>query len=253
MRSRLRSQIGGYSRGFSRYLPERFGFVRDLLLYRRQASGTLFPLRFRELYPVLGDKYDEAGSASGAYFHQDLWAARKIYARRPTRHLDVGSRIDGFVAHVLTFMPVEVVDIRPLTRNVIGLQFVQDDGGTLARIPTASAESVSSLHAVEHFGLGRYGDPIDPNATFAAMESLSRVLEPGGYLYFAVPIGHERVAFNAHRVFAPSTVIRCLGGLTLESFAAVDDSGELHDPATPADYEDADYSCGLFEFQKPRR
>jgi SAM-dependent methyltransferase len=226
-------------------------FLKDLLVYRRQAIGTQFPLQVRELRPIVGDKLDEAGSASGAYFHQDLWAARKIFARRPTRHLDVGSRIDGFVAHVLTFMPVEVIDIRPLTNTVTGLKFIQEDGASLATIPTGSAESVSSLHAVEHFGLGRYGDPIDPTATFAAMESLARVLKPGGYLYFSVPIGRERVAFNAHRIFAPTTVIDRFTGLTLESFAAVDESGQLFDPGNPSDYVDADYSCGLFEFRKP--
>jgi SAM-dependent methyltransferase len=208
-------------------------------------------LLLRELYPVLDDKSAEAGAASGVYFHQDLWAARKVCDRRPPRHLDVGSRIDGFVAHLLTFMPVEVVDIRPLTSDVSGLRFVQEDGTTLETIPTASVESVSSLHAVEHFGLGRYGDPIDPDATFAAMRALARVLKPGGYLYFAVPIGRERVVFNAHRVFAPATVISNMDELTLESFAAIDDSGRLHDPAKPGDYTNADYSCGLFEFRKP--
>jgi hypothetical protein len=238
-------------RRLTRNLGASRGFLRDLVAYRRQALGTPFHLRVSELRPILDDRLDEAGSASGAYFHQDLWAARKIYSRRPTRHVDVGSRIDGFVAHVLTFMPVDVVDIRPLTPTVSGLRFIQEDGTTLATIPTASVESVSSLHAVEHFGLGRYGDPIDASATFAAMRSLARILQPDGYLYFAVPIGRERVVFNAHRIFSPYTVIDCLSDLTLESFAAVDDSGVLRDQAKMADYVEADYSCGLFEFRKP--
>ncbi|HWF86113.1 MAG TPA: hypothetical protein VG222_14745 [Vicinamibacterales bacterium] len=50
----------------------------------------------------------------GHYFHQDLWVAKRIYAARPAAHVDIGSRIDGFVAHLLTFMPVTVIDVRPL-------------------------------------------------------------------------------------------------------------------------------------------
>src|SRR5688572_7828616 len=87
-------------------------FVRDFNRYRRSSTGQgRFPARLRHLKPILIDYKSDAGAASGHYFFQDLWAARLIYEARPTRHVDIGSRIDGFVAHVLTFMPVEVIDI----------------------------------------------------------------------------------------------------------------------------------------------
>jgi len=79
-------------------------FVRDWIAYSRSAGAEELPVRLRYLYPILEDLGDEAGVASGHYFHQDLWAARKVFARRPVEHVDVGSRIDGFVAHLLTFM-----------------------------------------------------------------------------------------------------------------------------------------------------
>ncbi len=97
-------------------------------------------------------------------------------------HLDVGSRLDGFIAHLLAFMEVEVIDIRPLNINVPGLRFTLGDATVLER-KSDSVESLSSLHAVEHFGLGRYGDSIDPEACFKAMRSFARVLKPGGVLY----------------------------------------------------------------------
>jgi hypothetical protein len=56
------------------------------------------------------------------------------------------------VAHVLSFMPVSVMDIRPLTSNVPGLTFVQADAINLLGISDGSVESLSSLHATEHFG-----------------------------------------------------------------------------------------------------
>jgi SAM-dependent methyltransferase len=227
-------------------------FLRDLAAYRRTAAAGPFPLRLSSLFPVLADYDDAAGDTRGHYFHQDLWAARKVFAARPAEHVDVGSRIDGFVAHLLTFMPVTVLDIRALESNVEGLTFVQADATDLARFSDASVASISSLHAIEHFGLGRYGDPVDGDACFRAMRSLARVLAPGGRLYFSVPVGRERVAFNAHRIFAPATILSTFAGLELVSFAAVDDRGELRAGLAPDDVAGAEFACGLFEFTRSR-
>jgi ubiquinone/menaquinone biosynthesis C-methylase UbiE len=55
---------------------------------------------------------------------------------------------------------------------------------------------------IEHIGLGRYGDPIDPEGSEKALTELKRVVQPGGNLYISVPIDDEnRVYFNAHRAF----------------------------------------------------
>ncbi len=224
-------------------------FFRDASAYRHSHDGGKFPLRIASLLPALADRYDSAG-AMGHYFHQDLWAACHIHAHRPSSHFDIGSRIDGFVAHLLVFMPVTVVDIRPLRSEVAGLSFIQDDATSLRSFADDSLDSLSSLHAVEHFGLGRYGDRVDPHASFTMMRTLVRVLKPGGRLYFSVPVGRERLEFNAHRVFAPRTVIDGLAPLRLVSFAAVDDTGSMRDPCTPAEFEAAEYACGLYEFTK---
>lgn len=177
--------------------------------------------------------------------------AQQIFAARPLAHVDIGSRVDGFVAHLLTFMPVNVVDVRPLTSHLDGLSFVHDDATMLKQFRDNSVESLSSLHAVEHFGLGRYGDPVDPWAYQAAMRSMSRVIKPGGKLYFSVPVGRERLEFNAHRIFSPRTVLETFSSLELTRFAAVLDDGSFSTTVTPESLERADYACGLFVFQKP--
>jgi SAM-dependent methyltransferase len=225
-------------------------YFAHLVRYRRSARDTPFALHWGPMFPVLSDFRETAGSARGHYFHQDLWAARKIFAARPPEHMDVGSRVDGFVAHVLTFMPVRVIDIRPLQSDVEGLSFVRADATDLREVPDQSVASISSLHAVEHFGLGRYGDPVEPDAWRRAMRAMARVLAPGGRLYFSVPVGQERVEFNSHRVFAPRTVLDAFEDLELVSFAAVDDRGNLVDPAQPEDFAGAYFACGLFEFTR---
>lgn len=222
----------------------------DLARYARESSDDRFPLRMRELLPIFKDRQAPAGEARGGYFHQDLWAARRIHAMRPKRHVDVGSRIDGFIAHVLTFMPVELVDIRPLDSKVEGLTFLRGDATSLSDFPDDSVESLSTLHAVEHFGLGRYGDPLRPDAWREAILTLQRVLAPGGRLYFSVPIGRERLRFNAHRIFSPRTILETFDGLELVSFSAVNDAGDL-EPNTDSDrFLDAYFSVGLFELTK---
>jgi SAM-dependent methyltransferase len=225
-------------------------FVRTLAQYRSACSGGPFPLTATDIYPALQDFHAAAGEASGHYFFQDLWAARKIFKRRPERHIDIGSRIDGFVAHLLTFMPVTVIDVRPLTSSVPGLDFVCADATNLDGFCDRSVDSVSSLHAVEHFGLGRYGDHVDPDGWRKAMLALQRVLRPGGRLYLSVPVGRERLCFNAHRVFSPRRVIDAVADLDLVSFAGVDDSGRFLDGLKPEELAKQEYACGLFEFTR---
>jgi len=84
------------------------------------------------------------------------------------------------------------------------------------------------------------------------MQALARVLAPGGRLYFSVPIGRERVVFNAQRVFAPRTVVDAFSALKLVTFSAVSRSGDLEEDIAPDSIMAENYSCGLFEFTKER-
>jgi SAM-dependent methyltransferase len=198
---------------------------------------------------MLTDRTNQAGDLS-VYFFQDLWAARLILARSPSRHLDIGSRIDGFVAYVLLFLPVTVIDIRPLQVEIPNLSFIQGDGMDLRMLPDNSVESLSCLHALEHFGLGRYGDRVNPLAHEEAMLEFQRVLAPQGHLYLSVPIGRERLRFNSQRVFAPQTILEAFQDLTLSSFSAVDDAGNFVHDTLPERFRSAVNSCGLFDFVK---
>jgi SAM-dependent methyltransferase len=230
-----------------RHIPR---YLSDLRKYNRLAVNGGLPARTGQLFPIIGDYADSAGSANGHYFHQDLWAARKIYRRRPPSHVDIGSRIDGFIAHLLPFMTVDVIDIRPLDSWIEGLRFVQDDATEMRSFADNSVDSLSSLHAAEHFGLGRYSDPIDPTGHLKFMAALQRILAPGGRLYFSVPVGEERLQFNAHRILSPHTVLAGFPGLRLVDFAYVNDKGDLCLDGKPEDCEQLNHGCGLFEFTK---
>ena len=225
-------------------------YVIDLIKYTsNQSSGESFSLRLHNISPCLIDKFADSGVANGDYFHQDLWVARKIFVANPEEHWDIGSRVDGFIAHLLTFRSVNVIDIRDLESKIKGLNFFKGDV-TCLDLPDASISSLSCLHAMEHVGLGRYGDPIDPLGYMKGILELQRVLTPGGKLYFSVPIGRERVEFNAQRVFNPSTILKSLQELELLEFAAIDEFGDLIEDAKWEQFVDSRLACGLFIFGK---
>lgn len=225
-------------------------FLRDYFHFSRRQSDPRFPLRFLDVYPCLFDRFDQAGGKPRHYFHQDLWAAKKVYASKTTEHVDLGSRIDGFVAHCAVFCRVTVFDVRPLEDLDANIRFVQASMTDLTNIPDGSIHSLSSLHVFEHLGLGRYGDPLGSQYLDKAASEAVRILAPGGHFYFSVPIGAQRLEFNAHRVFAPETVISLFQDLELIEFSAVDDQDDLIHNPDPADFHEAQYSCGLFHFKK---
>lgn len=211
------------------------------------------------LMPCLHDRYEEGGTTKSEYFWQDLLVARMIYDAKPKRHIDVGSRVDGFVAHVASFREIEVLDVRPITTKVPGVIFRQADlmrENATRSNDGGACDSCSCLHAIEHFGLGRYGDPIDPEGYALGIANIAQMLELGGRLYLSTPIGRERVEFNAHRVFDPRTIIRCaeLNGLELLELTTIQAGVVV--PKIKLDTEvliglaESSYSLGIFVFIK---
>lgn len=225
--------------------------------YQKLNTNKKFEINQEDMWLIMQDYMGEAGAVHKHYFAQDIWAGRKIHTSNPLEHYDIGSRLDGFISHLLTFMEkVNYIDIRPLPYDIDRLVFYQGDATTLEGIPDNSIVSLSSLHATEHFGLGRYGDTIDPDACFKAMKSFARVLRPQGNLYFSVPIGPiDKVCFNAHRIFSPLTILKSFEELELLEFAiVVDKSGNAEvidiSQIEKIANEIPEYSCGLFEFTK---
>jgi SAM-dependent methyltransferase len=230
-------------------------FLKDYVKIRKlRGDNSLFP--FGELYPILGERNVNAGIMSGHYFHQDLFVATKIYENNPKRHLDIGSRTDGFVAHVAVFRKIEIVDIRVQTSNVKNIIFNQADLMQLPADYINAFDSISSLHAIEHFGLGRYGDSIDYFGYLKAIDNIARMLQPNGKLYFSVPIGRQRIEFNAHRVFSVSYLLDIFNNnFTLESFSFVDDNGDFFENVVLTEIDinrnfGCHFGCGIFVLSK---
>ena len=229
-------------------------YAHELSVFRKGYKGDL------ELKPCLHDRYEEGGTTKSEYFWQDLLVARAIYEAKPLKHVDIGSRVDGFVAHVASFREIEVLDVRRISTAVPGVVFRKADLMDPASLPDTSGggycDSVSCLHTIEHFGLGRYGDPINPDGYKFGIANMAQLLKPGGTYYLSTPIGQERVEFNANWVFDPCTIIRCANeaGMCLQSLiaiTAIQGPQECRfDPEGLAELRAHRYSLGLFTFKK---
>lgn len=208
--------------------------------------------KFVSINPVLTDFFENAGNAKGHYFHQDLLVSQFIFKDNPINHLDIASRIDGFVAHVAAFRKIEVSDIRNLNNKIDNIQFTQIDFmSNFSNIK--KYQSISCLHAIEHFGLGRYNDQIDVNGHLKGFLNITNLLEESGKLYISFPISnYPRTEFNAHRVFHPNDIFNWNGceKLKLLRFDYVNDEGDLIKNTNTNEVNNMNYACGIYTFIK---
>ncbi len=224
----------------------------NLRLYNTLNKDDSFAYQAGYRYPCLQDRYKSAGSLH-SYFWQDLWAAKLIHDKNPGSHYDIGSRVDGFIAHLASFRErIYMVDIRPMENVIPGVEFVQADATNLENFADGSIESISALCSLEHFGLGRYGDDIDPDGFIKVSKAIARVLSDGGDAYIAVPIGWQHLEFDAHRIFYAQTVIDAFAPLKCVELSCTHDGIiEYNIPVHKYDdYKLGGSLFGLFHFVK---
>jgi hypothetical protein len=208
---------------------------------------------------ILSDYESYAGIAKGDYFHQDLLVANLIYNAKPKRHIDIGSRIDGFVAHVASFRKIEIIDVRKLEKSEHqNLQFIQADMMEPKDLGGGEVDSISCLHTIEHFGLGRYGEKIDIDGHVKGITNIVNILSKNGYLYISFPIGkNDEVHFNAQRILGVSTILThpsISKNMELVRFDYVDQAGNLFKNIKLQEFisnmKKKEYYCGIYTFKK---
>lgn len=239
----------------ARSLRRRLRRARDFLRYLRdyraftaasRRTGGLPPVRWRERWAIMGE-WTVQTSFDAHYTYHPAWAARIVRTLAPAEHVDVSSSL-AFSSIVSAFVPVRFYDYRPANLRLSGLACGAAD---LLALPfeSRSIASLSCMHVLEHVGLGRYGDPIDPEGDRKAMRELARVVAPGGSLLVAVPVGRERVEFNAHRVYSCERVLAQFPEFELVRLDLVpDDARErgMIEGATAAQVNGQEYGCGCF-------
>ncbi len=186
------------------FLPQ---YKSDLARMKQNSRGfEVFP----EGYYEVGEHPEPWGSAECRF------AAKHIARVHPTEILDIGSyRL--FILGLLGDYKVTTIDVRRREQATANETVVVSDAKQLA-LPDKSFDTVTALCAIEHFGLGRYGDEYDETGDLKAVREFIRVLKPGGRLVFSIPFtrGHAAIAFNAHRIYTQQMVRDFCAGLTPE-------------------------------------
>lgn len=224
-------------------------FKKDFYSKQEALRDGRFKCEEEDLYPILNEAVPNT-PFDAHYIYHPAWAAHMLAATKPERHVDISSSL-SFVTMASAIVPVDFYDFRP---PKIALDNFSAGFADVCALPFAdnSLASLSCMHVMEHIGLGRYGDPFDPQGDLKGMAELQRVLAPGGRLLFVVPIcGTPRIHFNAHRYYSYDLVLSSFEGLTLEKFALVTDEPSFIMEATKALSDAQDKGCGCFSFLKP--
>jgi len=103
-----------------------------------------------------------------------------------------------------------------------------------SQLPALSAagdtifDCVASYSSIEHAGLGRYGDVLDPWGDLRVMAQMQCVTTPDASFFIGVPFGLDRIAWNAHRYYGPRRLPQLFANVR------VDDTSEPQVQQNPA-------------------
>jgi SAM-dependent methyltransferase len=226
-------------------------FLSEYLEFERQSKRqrARFSNKITDWSPKLLDRTSTT-PFDPHYTYHPAWAARVVAQVRPEVHIDISSTLH-FCTIVSAIVPVKFYDYRPATLKLSNLT---SEPGDLLALPFAdgSVKSISCMHVIEHVGLGRYGDRIDPDGDIKAIGELKRVLAPGGCLLFVVPVGKPKIDFNRHRIYSYEQIVEYFSDLELKEFSLIPDDASqgLISHADPALVSKQAWGCGCFWFTK---
>lgn len=223
-----------------------FEFFFEYARFKKMNDDRL-KMNFLEIYPCLNDK-TTITPFDRHYTYHPAWAARILAKTRPAYHTDISS-ILSFSTIVSAFIPVKFYDYRPAE---ISLENFESKAADLTNLhfETGSIPSLSCMHTVEHIGLGRYGDALDPSGDIKAINEIKRVVVKGGDILFVVPMGDAMIQFNGQRLYTKEQIIEYFSGCELMEFTLIADQGGLIINASNEIIKDQKYPCGCFWFKK---
>ncbi|MCR4313208.1 MAG: DUF268 domain-containing protein [Candidatus Roizmanbacteria bacterium] len=242
LRNKILSRIKVYFE-----LRKTFGRFKEL----SKKASKRFSVSWDDIFFFANDNTTNTGF-DAHYVYHPAWAARILTKTKPEFHIDISSTLH-FSSIVSAFIPVHFYDYRPAKLELSNLTSERAD---LLSLPfkDGSIKSISCMHTIEHVGLGRYGDELDPDGDLKAINELKRVTALHGDLLFVVPIGKPKLLFNAHRIYSYTQIQEYFGkDFELMDFFLIPDNavtrGVIY-KATEKDADGQDYGCGCFWFRK---
>lgn len=224
--------------------------ISSYISFKSKDKKHRFGIPFSSVMPCLFENTSHTRFDTH-YIYHTAWAARKVFEINAKEHVDISSSL-YFSSIVSAFKKVKFYDFRPAKLNLSNLVSLPANLSSLS-FEDNSIKSLSCMHTVEHVGLGRYGDAIDPEGDTLAANELSRVVAKGGSLLFVVPVGSPRIQFNAHRIYSYEMVLEMFPNLALQEFSLIPDGALETGMIYNADKKivaKQKYACGCFWFIK---
>lgn len=94
-----------------------------------------------------------------------------------------------------------------------------------------------SISSFEHDGLGRYGDPLNPSGDLRAMSEMKRILKKDGILFLAVPVGRDKIVWNAHRIYGNIRYPMLTEGWKIEGYVGMESENLERDTGNSGAYQ----------------
>jgi len=208
MLRRMRSEIAqGVLRMFPRVLPP--AFTLPIYFERRRTPRN----RIARLL------------SSAMAFNYDLVVVERVVEipfvlqnLPPVAHariLDFGCTESPLPIHLASLgHRVTGVDLRPYPYAHPGFKFVHGDF-IQAGFPSGEFDAVVAVSAIEHCGLGQYGEKETIHDDAAIVREIHRVLEPGGRLLLTVPFGQPGQT-SWYRVYDKARLDRLLASFVVQ-------------------------------------
>lgn len=222
-------------------------FYEDLKLYKKLNKEDRFKNIDFDIFSCLNDNTSTT-PFDAHYIYHPAWAARIVKKINPEFHVDISSTLH-FCTLLSAFIKTRFYDYRPANLTLDNLSSQQAD---LTNLPFESNSifSLSCMHTIEHIGLGRYGDAVDPEGDTKAIKELKRVCGVNGNLLLVVPVGIKKIKFNAHRIYDPFRIVEDMNGFKLRNFSLINDEGLFLENADLQIAAKQNYGCGCYWFEK---
>jgi SAM-dependent methyltransferase len=179
-----------------------------------------------------------------------------VAKRNVNAFIDVGSRLHS-ILFFARYAKCWYVECRPMGElpKLFNIQYLACEAQQLSAKDN-DVPLITSLHALEHFGLGRYGDTVQYDGDVKGLEEFHRVLVPGGFLVLSVPFSHPdhpRIEFNGQRVYSKEIMDKMLSDAGFEpvhqvfiTFPRINYSvSPIHRTTMTTDYEDIRGNSGF--------
>jgi predicted SAM-dependent methyltransferase len=212
-------------------IPDKFlrdfsmqGRTPILMQFRYETSGgnlTWSKVYWDMLQPKI-DRLIESGQRIGYSSDPHMMSLLNSFPVRGKSVVVIGSVHPLYEAIVSRMGGIpSTVEFRKIHHDIPGLNTYTVEEFQKMRLQFDCGVTISAL---EHDGLGRYGDPIDPLADLKTMKSYKKIIKRGGLMFLSVPVGQDAVCWNSHRIYGRHRLPMLLDGWKILGHSGFEES-----------------------------